>query len=168
MSKTRKRKNKTDEVSPEIALLGDPVMQKAAVTLAYAGWNPDTIRKNGAVQAAARAAGVAVDSIYRWLKDEKFLAAIDAVKYEIIIECLANIRSIARSKNLTASIYLLKILDHERFDDQFLRQKAEREHETQMLKQRLAGLEEQVAQLPQIIYTEIAPVDRDESPQWNN
>lgn len=168
MSKTRKRKNKAEEITPEVALLGDPVMQKAAVTLAYAGWSPDTIRKNGAVQAAARAAGVAVDSIYRWLKDEQFLAALDAVKYEIIIECLANIRSIARSKNLTASIYLLKILNHERFDDQFLRQKAEREHELQVLKQRMSGLEEQVQQLPSIVFTETPARDTENDPEWTN
>lgn len=117
--------------------------RKAAAVLAYAGYRKDKRAPRGSILAAARQAKVSCQTIDKWCKDEDFQGAIEELSSEIMVDCVHGLRKSAKGGNVTASIFLLKTLDPDRFDDGL---RAARE------KQRLANEAMAVAleKLPQI------------------
>lgn len=117
--------------------------RKAAAVLAYAGYQKDKRAPRGSILAAARQAGVSCQTIDKWTKDDDFLAAIEELSSEIMVDCVQGLRKSAKGGNVTASIFLLKTLDPDRFDDSL---RVARE------KQKLAneGMEKAMASIPKI------------------
>lgn len=94
-------------------------------------------------------------TVYDWLRDENFVAALEEQKAHEISACLNDLRRASREGNVTAAIYKLKILDPEQYDDQRYRDKKKNEHDLDMLEAKKKEIEEVFENLPQIIYREV-------------
>lgn len=114
-------------------VLRDESKRKAALVLAYAGYQKHQRRRTGAVTHAARQAGVTREAVYVWLNDPIFVGAIEEVTTELITECFTGLRLAARKGNSQALIELLAQLDPEH-DRAWLREKERQAHEERMLR----------------------------------
>src|SRR5690606_8535129 len=103
-TKTKKKsaKGKSEADAPFIAL-EDERQRKAVTVLAYNGYRKGSGRRSGATVRAAQVAGVSERTLHKWLKDPKFVDAIEALKGEIVAEAMDTIREEAKSRNLIAA-----------------------------------------------------------------
>lgn len=162
MTQKKQKKPKTPAKSHDlIDVLKDERKRKAALVLAYAGYQRGAKHRSGAITHAARQAGVDRDTIYAWLDNPTFAAAVDEVSGEVVTEALQCLRNAARKMNVLAAIYLLKIHSPDRFDDQFVRDEAKRAHDLEVLKLKLEhGDPDEQRPMPTFVYRETAPGER--------
>lgn len=131
-------------------LLTDPDKQKAAAVLGSLGYRKGSRRRNGAIMNAARAAGVSVQTLWNWLAKPEFLAAIFEMTSRMELKCITNLEESAAKGNPTAAIYLLKVLDPERYDDSLRK-------ELILLKAKAAQLQSMLEQYPVPMINLVAP-----------
>lgn len=112
-TKPKKRTKKGDnsqqaskyELIPYIDYLTDTRKIAAAQVLAYSGYERGN-HCQGAVSAAARAAGVNRTTIYDWLDCDKFVTAIKEAKYELCALAVKELEKMARKGNPAVAMFI--------------------------------------------------------------
>lgn len=164
MPKGKSKKPQEPDPLKGLAVLADQRQVKAAMVLAYNGYRKNAGRRTGALTHAAREANVDPTTVYRWLEEPSFLAAIEEVTAQLITECFEGYRLAIRKGDGRSIEALLAQLDPE-LDRQLQRQKLAQEHEEKMLKLKLeAGQDPDADQeLPDIVFRETGPNERIEA-----
>ena len=112
-TKPKKRTKKVDkseqpskhELIPYIDYLTDTRKIAAAQVLAYSGYERGNYCQ-GAISAAARAAGVNRNTIYIWLNQEEFLTAMREAKYELCALAVKELEKMARKGNPAVAMFI--------------------------------------------------------------
>lgn len=149
--KWSKKPTKADDEAPEEESKLLPNERIAAQLLARLGHQQGKTR-TGAIALAAEQAGVSKRTVIRWVEREEFLSEIEKQRSKIEAVCIESLIGLVNKKNPTAIIYLLKVVDRWRYDDQLWRDEAKREHELALEKRREEYLKEVSATMPVLVY----------------
>jgi transcriptional antiterminator Rof (Rho-off) len=158
MPKGRPKNVKKPDPVKGLKVLADPRQRQAAMILAYNGYRKNNGRRTGALTHAAREAEVDPTTVYRWLDEPAFVAAIEEVTAQLIAECFEGYRVAIQKGDGRAIEALLAQLDSD-LDRQLQRQKLAQEHEKEMLQLKIdKGIDPLTDQrLPDVVFRETGP-----------
>jgi len=140
--------------------LTEDVMLKAAGVLAKHGWSPTRrLRNTGSMTLAAKAAGVPLTTAYEWTKNPKFLAMVEEIQARLVERFIDNLVNASCSGDTTATIFGLKNLRPDLFDDQLRRQIVRQAHEKEMLEAKREEVEQALTRIHDVYFQEASAED---------
>ncbi len=142
---------------PDAACPLTPQQIQAAHVLAMMGYTKHAKTRNGAVNLAAREAGVNQKTIHEWLARPEFTEHVETEKAITIVELLRALRRNALERgDTTAAIYRLKVIDAEMFDDKIKHLRTKHEMDKELLALKKDQVEAALAALPALVFRESA------------
>ena len=132
-------------------------LKEAAKLLVFSNYQKGERRHNGVIETCAHICHVAPKTIYEWLERPWFQAYLQEQRqllYRIGLNAVANLQKSGRNGSDTANIYLAKNAFPFQFDENIRKQQEKQAADIEMLKQKLAKAEDQLARLPVPEYVE--------------
>lgn len=135
----------------------DAEVKEAAKLIVYSNYQRGEKRHNGVIETAAHICHVSPKTMYQWLDREWFQDELFKQRqqlYRIGLNAVTNLQKSGRNGSDTANIYLAKNAFPFQFDENIRKQQEKQAADIEMLKQKLAKAEDQLARLPVPEYVE--------------